>query len=363
MLGDSVFKNRFSSVKKLMEKEELNAFIVSGGENLYYLTNFARGLALLIFQDAEPILFVPKLEYEDAVENSRIVRVMSVERSADIPEYLLSTLKEHGILHGKIGVEENYLSIPLYMELTSKGDTYNFVFASKIIRQLRSVKDKNEIELIRRALQIAEHGMKAAIDAVDDGLREIDIAAEAEYAMRKAGAEWFSFETIVASGKRSAFPHGFSSQKIVRNGELVVIDIGAKYCGYCSDITRTVVVGSSRKDYDEMFNCIVSAIESALETIREGVKASDVDAAARRVISERGYGEYFTHGLGHGVGLNVHEGPRVSSQSSDILQAGNVITIEPGIYIPEIGGVRIEEMVVVTKTKYELLNKLNRILG
>lgn len=362
MRCSSVFKNRVSSVKKLMEEEELNAFIISGRENLYYLSNFRRGLALLVLHDVEPILFVPKLEYEDAVENSRNVRVVSVERSVKLHESLLSALKEHGVLEGKVGIEENYMSIPLYSRLIEDGKSYNFVFASRIIRQLRSVKDEVEIELIRHALKIAEHGMKVAVETLKEGLREIDVAAEAEYAMRKEGAEWFSFETIVASGRRSAFPHGLSSEKIVRNGELVVIDIGARYHGYCSDITRTVVVGSSRKEYDEMFSCIVSAIESALEIIREGVEASRVDAAARKVITESGYGEYFTHGLGHGVGLSVHEDPRINARSLDILQAGNVITIEPGIYLPNVGGIRIEEMVVVTKTGYELLNKLDRIL-
>lgn len=346
-----------------MEEDELNALVMFGRENLYYLTNFPRGSALLVLLDAEPILFVPRLEYEDAVENSRFTDVISIERSVKLSETLLSTLKDHEVIRGKIGIEENAVSVPLYTELIRGGESFNFVFASKIVRQLRSIKDEVEIELIRRALQIAEHSMKSAINALDEGLKEIDIAAEAEYAMRKMGAEWFSFETIVASGKRSAFPHGFSSNKIVKNGELVVIDIGAKYCGYCSDITRTVVVGGLKKEYYDLFDCINFAIESSLETIREGVKASEVDAAARRVISQRGYEKYFTHGLGHGVGLNVHEDPRLNSKSLDILQTGNVVTIEPGIYLPNIGGVRIEEMVVVTKTRYELLNKLDRILS
>ncbi|RLE55982.1 MAG: aminopeptidase P family protein [Candidatus Methanomethylicota archaeon] len=362
MLSTSTFKDRISAIKRIMEKESIDLMLILKKENFYYFTGFPRGYALLIPSSGEPVLLVPKLEYEEASSSVKLGSVVPVERGVKLSEAIPLELSKV-LERGTIGIEEDVTSISLYNALADKLKNFELKFASKIPSRLRAVKCAEEVELIKRALRIAESGVQAAINALKDGVKEVEVAGEAEYAMRKEGAEWFSFETIVASGVRSAYPHGQSSHKRLKSGELVVIDIGAKYGGYCSDITRTGVVdGKMSADALKLMECVNDAIEAALGRISAGVKASDVDAAARKVIVDRGYGEYFIHGLGHGVGLNVHEDPRLSSQSEDILQAGNVVTVEPGIYIPDFGGVRIEEMVLVKEDGYELLNRLSRII-
>ncbi|MCS7385902.1 MAG: Xaa-Pro peptidase family protein [archaeon GB-1867-005] len=362
MLSISTFKNRLSAIKRVMEEEALDAMIILKRENFYYFTGFPRGSALLMPLDGEPVLLVPELEYEEASSAIKLGSIVAVKRGVKLAEAISLELSEI-VANGAVGVEEDVMPLSLYNALADKLKSYSFKFASKIVSNLRAVKSAEEVELIKRALRIAERGVLAAVNALREGVSEVEVAGEAEHAMRKAGAEWFSFETIIASGERSAYPHGFSSHKPLKSGELVVIDLGAKFGGYCSDITRTCVVGGKVSgDAMKLFECVNDAIEAALSRISAGIKASDVDLAARQIIVQRGYGKYFVHSLGHGVGLSVHEDPRLSPQSEDVLQAGNVVTVEPGIYVPGFGGVRIEEMVLVKEDGYELLNELSRII-
>ena len=225
------------------------------------------------------------------------------------------------------------------------------------ISQLRSVKDEAEIALMRKAGELTSIGMETAYEVLRAGLSEIEVAAEIEYAMRKHGSYGTAFDTAVSSGPASAFPHGGCTEREIRTGELVVVDFGAVYQAYRSDMTRTLVVGKPSDKQVKLHAIVKKAQEEAFAVIKPNAKTRDVDAVARGIIEEAGYAECFVHGLGHGVGLDIHEPPTLNSASKERLQVGNVVTDEPGIYLPNYGGVRIEDTVLVLKDGAEKLTK------
>ena len=200
-------------------------------------------------------------------------------------------------------------------------------------------------------------------EAIEPGMRELDIASELAYNMRKKGALKEAFETVVVSGQRSSLPHGKPSEKKIEEKELITIDMGANYQNYSSDITRTILLGKENNKQKEIFSLVLEAQMAALEFLKPGVSCKEVDSIARKIITRGGYGEYFGHGLGHGVGLDIHELPRVSFSDDTVLQPGMVITIEPGIYLPEMGGVRIEDSVLITDESYEILTWFPKLLN
>lgn len=227
--------------------------------------------------------------------------------------------------------------------------------ANNLIRDLRKIKDEKEIELIRKACKLADIGINTAAETIRPGVKEKEVAAEIEYAMRMAGSDGVAFETIVASGYCCAYPHGTFLEKIIQEGDFVVVDLGAIYKNYRSDITRTFIAGKASNKQMRIYQTVKSAQQKAYESIKQGILGSEVDLAARRVIEAAGFGEFFVHNLGHGVGLDIHEAPILSPESKDILEKGNVVTIEPGIYVPGFGGVRIEDTVLITQSTVEKL--------
>jgi Xaa-Pro aminopeptidase len=228
---------------------------------------------------------------------------------------------------------------------------------NKLVQELRMVKDPTEIDAIKKAAELTDAGVQAAIDAIKPGIREYEVAAEMEYAMRKLGSEGVAFDTQVASGVRSAFPHGGCTDRKILKGEFIVLDLGAKCDNYRADVSRTFIIGKPSSKQKKIYDVVLEAQLNAFETVKAGVKACDVDAAARKTIEEAGFGKYFVHGLGHGVGLDIHEAPSLNPEGKEILKVGNVVTDEPGIYIVGYGGVRIEDTVLVHKDKAERLTK------
>jgi Xaa-Pro aminopeptidase len=231
-----------------------------------------------------------------------------------------------------------------------------------LIWRLRTVKDEDEIQLMRKAGKITSIGMRAAYDTVKPGVTEIEVAAEIEYAMRREGGWGTSFDTIVASGMRSAYPHGGCADRKIGRGDLVVVDIGAVYKYYCSDMTRTLVAGKPSERQEKMYEVVMTAQERAHQAIKAKARAEQIDEIARKTIQDAGHVPY-DHGLGHGVGLEVHEPPRLAANSKDRLVVGNVVTNEPGIYIPNFGGIRIEDTVLVREGEAEKLTKGPYSLG
>jgi Xaa-Pro aminopeptidase len=234
----------------------------------------------------------------------------------------------------------------------------NYREIPELIAEMRMIKSAQEIICLKKSAALASLGMKRAAELIENGQTELEIAAEVEYEMRKAGSDGIPFDTIVASGKHSWLPHAMATKKCLRDGELVVVDLGARYEGYVSDMTRTFALSPTRKQL-KLLDIIKRSQKAALARVRDGVRASDVDAAARRVASLAGYARFYLHSTGHGVGLDVHEPPSLSPRSTEILRSGMVTTVEPGAYVRGVGGARWEDMVLVTKRGRKLLTKIN----
>lgn len=324
-------------------------FLIFNQTNLTYFTNFSGAMALLISEQGEDVLYVSGVNYEQAKAEAKDVTVELLKRGENLMEKIANNTSAK-----KFAVDT--LPIQSWRALAKAlGGEEKLEPANNLIRDLRKTKSQEEIQLIREACKLANIGMRVASETIRPDIKEKQVAAEAEYAMRKAGSEGVAFETIVASGFCCAYPHGTFLEKNIQKGDGVVVDLGATHRFYRSDITRTFFVGKPTDKQRKIYETVQLAQQKGFETIKPGVLASEVDLAARRVIEEAGFGEFFVHNLGHGVGLEVHEAPVLSPDSKDILEAGNVVTVEPGIYLPGFGGVRIEDTVLVTKDGAEKL--------
>jgi len=340
---------RIKAFKHCLEEESLDCFVLSDVNSVYYLTGFldipdASNVLIVPLKD-EPSLLVSSLSFKAASDSATECVVEEVQRGKKMEDAVIEKLSRANFKN----VCFDTMTVPAYLKLSGELRRAKVTPRPELIWRLRRVKDDQELEHMRKAAQIADRGMEAAIQAVKPGVEEFRVAAEVEYAMRKMGSEGVAFDTIVVSGRKSAYPHGKCSAKRIKEGEFVVIDLGATHMGYRSDITRTVVAGRCDQRQAEIWNTVLEAHEAAFKTIRAGIKACEVDRSARTIIEGKGLGERFIHGVGHGVGLNIHEPPRLGLDSEDTLEEHNVVTDEPAVYIPELGGVRLEDTVVVLK--------------
>jgi Xaa-Pro dipeptidase len=341
---------RTDALKQLAvnQSKPLN-FLIFNQTNITYLTGFSAASTLLITEQGEKVLYVSGVNYEQAKAEAKDVIVELLKR----PENLIEKIAEQTPAK-KFAVDA--LPIESWHALAKAvGGEENLELANNLILELRKTKSQEEINLIKEACKLADIGMKVASETVRAGTKEKDVAAEVEYAMRKAGSDGTAFETIVASGATSAFPHGSNLEKTIHEGDSVVVDLGATNRHYRSDITRTFFAGKPTEKQTIIHETVELAQQKAIELIKSGILAKEVDMAARQIIEKAGFGEFFVHNLGHGVGLEVHEAPILSSYSKDILETGNVVTAEPGIYMPGFGGVRVEDTVLVTPDGGEIL--------
>jgi Xaa-Pro aminopeptidase len=345
--------NRIDALKQAAFKDSsLEGFLVFNGANLIYFTGFSGASALLIPKNGESTVYVYGVNYEHAKAEGNGFRVELVKRDENLMVKIAKQVENLEIR--KLAVDA--LNIESWRVLAkSIGGEKRLKADSSFIRELRKVKDEEEIGSMRKAAELTSEGMRVAYEAVAPGLKEYEVAAEIEYAMRKRGSYGTAFETIVASGPCSAFPHGGCSDREIREGDLVIVDLGATYKFYRSDMTRTLAAGKPLEKQKKLYQIVKTAQEKAFEIMKPNVKAKDVDAVARKIIEDAGYGEYFVHGLGHGVGLEVHEAPTLSPDSTETLAVGNVVTDEPGIYLVGYGGVRIEDTMLVQKNGAEKL--------
>jgi len=346
---------RIEKLREFIAEKELDGILITHRPNLYYFTGSSPILGgYLVVTPDDAVFLVPELEYEEAREASK-VPVEKFKTGKELFERLSSfRLRKLGI--------EGRTSFSTIQTLKEKANVEDFTAVDDVIRELRIIKTKEELEVIERACRIADQAMMVALEEVSEGRREREIAAKMEYAMKMNGAEKPAFDTIVASGWRSALPHGVASDRRIKKGDLVVIDEGAVYRHYHSDMTRTIVVGSPNEKQREIYEIVLEAQRKGVEEARPGITAKELDTMVRDVIAEYGYGDYFIHSTGHGVGLEIHEWPRVSQQDETVLKPGMVITVEPGIYIPKFGGVRIEDTIVITESGAKRLTKMEREL-
>jgi len=346
---------RIEDLKKTaFEKKGFDGFLIANEANLLYFTGFPGATCLLIPRNSESIIYVYGVNYEQAIAEGKEFKVELLKGDKNWMKKIAVQIKNFKIK--KLAFDamtfENYNNLAKGLRGETKLKVQN-----KLVWELRKIKNEKELELMRKAGELTSEGMKAAYETIKPGLREYEVAAEIEYAMRKKGSWGTAFETIVASGARSAFPHGGCTDRKIGNGDLVVVDIGATYQYYRSDMTRTIVAGKPSAKQKKIYEVVRQAQEEAFQAVKPKAKARDIDAIAREIIEKAGYGRYFVHGLGHGVGLEVHELPTLSQKSKDVLAVGNVVTIEPGIYITGFGGIRIEDTVLVGKLRAEKFTK------
>lgn len=346
--------DRVDALRELaFEAMGFGAFLVGNEKNLLYLIGTPGAFGLLIPRKGESTVYAYGVNYEQTKAEARGFKVELLKAGEKLTERLAPTLKAFKI--EKLAIDT--LSYDYY-RLLAKGLRGNVRLKVEggAIWKLRKVKDERELQLMRKAGKITSVGMQAAYKTIKPGVTEIEVAAEIEYAMRKEGGWGTGFDTIVASGIRSAYPHGGCANRKIGKGDLVVVDIGAIYEHYCSDMTRTIVAGKPSEKQERMYETVKTAQGKAYQAIKAKAKAKDIDQIARKTIQDAGYVPY-DHGLGHGVGLEIHEPPTLSATSKDRLVAGNVVTNEPGIYIPNFGGIRIEDTVLVQEEKAEKLTK------
>ncbi|MEA2090291.1 MAG: Xaa-Pro peptidase family protein [Thermoproteota archaeon] len=351
--------NRIEALKKSLQEKNLDGYVLANGINIQYFTDAVGAACLLVPTEGENVLYVYAVNYEAAKAEAKHCWVEQMKSHEKIVEKVAKQIENLKLK--KLGFDVFDASIYLEFKKAFK-KTVELKGESSLVWELRKVKDKEELKRMRKAAELTSKGMQVAAETVQPGVREYEVAAEVEYTMRRQGSWGTAFDTIVASGVHSAYPHGGCTEQKIRKGDLVVVDIGAAYRNYQSDMTRTFVAGKPSVKQEKIYQIVKEAQEKAFQSIKAGVKAADVHRVARRVIKKAGYAEYFVHSLGHGVGMEVHEPPRLSPESKNVLNAGNMVTVEPGIYIANFGGVRIEDTVLVEETKAEKLTKGNYTL-
>lgn len=343
---------KIKKVYELMDKEGLDALLIDSPENRYYLTGFT-GTAGRVLLTGKGAYFITDFRYvEQAKKQTEGYEI--VELSSNFEKGLNELLKKDGVK--RLGFESKAISHEQFLK-------YNEVLevelqkTTDLIEGLRVIKGPEEIEKIKKAVEITDAAFAHILGIIKPGVTEREIALELEFFQKRMGGEKNAFDFIVASGQRSSLPHGVASDKMIEKGDFVTLDFGVFYQGYCSDLTRTVVVGEPDEKQKEIYGLVLKAQLAVIERVKAGMSCKEVDEIARGIIGEAGYRENFGHGLGHGIGLEIHEAPRVSFTSETILQPGMVVTNEPGIYIPGWGGVRIEDDLLITEEGCEVLNK------
>lgn len=341
-----------------INSENLQGILITSSHNLRYYTGFAGGCGIALIGKDNRYLFVDSRYTEEAKKEAPDFEVIQYEAGHLYAE-IQSKISNLDITC--LGFEDSVISLAQYKAFSEKL-TSRLVGIGNKADINRMVKTDKELSLMRIAESIGDKALTEVLPMISQGVRECDIAAELEYKMRKLGAEKTSFDTIVVSGEKSAMPHGMPNEKVLEKGDFVTIDFGCVYKGYCSDMTRTFVIGEPSDKQLDIYNTVLAAQLEGLKNISAGVSAAACDNAAREIIKKAEYGKYFGHALGHGVGLQIHEFPTLSPKSDIILEKNMVVTCEPGIYIGGFGGVRIEDMVAVTKNGCEILSSFPKEL-
>jgi Xaa-Pro aminopeptidase len=353
-MGNSFYETRQKNCRKILGAHHLDGILFSSLENIRYLCGFTGSDGALVITQNESFFLTDSRYWTQADEEVKGSRIIHYKKKMEGIFSLLFDLKLM-----EIGFESAFLPFSAHQFLAERlANEGRLVPLEDQLRNLRAVKDTHELALIRKAIDISSNAFLRITEILKEGVAEREPALEMESLMKHDGADAIGFDIILASGKRSALPHGKASGKRIEKGDFILIDFGSGFQGYYSDQTRTVVCGTPSPEQQKIYQIVREAHDQAIEKVNPGIPIGEVDGAARDHIRNRGYGEYFGHGTGHGIGLAVHEDPAVNSENNGLLQEGMVFTIEPGIYIPDWGGVRIEDMVLVTPHGAEVLTHL-----
>jgi len=351
------FRGRQHKLRLALERLKVDAVIVTHLPNLRYLCGFTGSAGVLLASTRRPVFFTDGRYAEQAaiqVEGARV----AIAKGPALASAAATALKQG---FRRIAIESDYLTVAQLHALQQVlGKAVKVVSLAGTVEALRAVKDADEIGLLRDAVELSSRLFRPLLTSLRPGATESAVAARLEFMARKAGAEAMSFETIVASGERSALPHGVASAAALPSGGFVVLDYGVVLHGYCSDMTRTVHLAKASTEVRALYVAVLEAQLAAISAVRPGATTGEVDRAARQELKRAKLDRFFTHSTGHGVGLEIHEAPRLAARGEAVLQPGMVITIEPGVYLPGKYGVRIEDMLLVTAAGYEVLTPVNK---
>jgi Xaa-Pro aminopeptidase len=355
------FQARQAKLREHLATTRFDGLLISHLPNIRYLCGFTGSAGLLLVEEAGSVFFTDVRYDTQAHEEVKAAKVVISRKGAlsSMGEWLGK--RRERARGWTIAIEAEHFTIAekkRLMQVRPAGVTLKD--SPSVVERLRMVKDGDELQRICAAVALGATLFDRALEVLHPGVKEVEVAAEMEYAARQGGAEEMSFPTIIASGARSALPHGRASEQLIRAGGFVVCDFGVILSGYCSDETRTVWVGAVPEDARRAYEAVKEAQQAAIDAVRPGIAVGEVDAAARKVLRKAGLGRYFTHSTGHGVGLEIHETPRVADGQREVLQPGMVITIEPGVYFPGKWGVRIEDMVAVTAGGCEVMTPTSK---
>src|SRR5690606_7433364 len=321
--------------------------------NVFYLTNFytdphERLLGLFVFQDEEPILICPKMEVAQAQNAGWQYEIIGYNDTDNPWQLIQRSLAKRNVTVSTLALEKEHLNVERFEQLQRLFPSATFVSAEDKLNTLRMIKDEKEISILQEAAKLADYAVEVGVEAIAEGKSELDIIATLEFELKKKGVRQMSFDTMVLTGLKTAAPHGKPGLETIKKGDFVLFDLGVIVDGYCSDITRAVAFGDISENQRQVYDTVLKAQLASIQACKPGTRVADIDIAARSIISDAGYGEYFTHRIGHGLGIDVHEFPSMNETNDMPLQKGMVFTIEPGIYVPEIGGVRIEDDMLIT---------------
>ena len=353
---------RLKRLRERMEEEDLEAMLVSSPENRRYFSGFAGSAGYLLITASDAVLATDFRYIEQAGRQAPGYRV---ERIAGKLDWFPKLVEAAGV--SRVGFEADDVTVAQHEGLVKALDKadlsgkVSLTAASGSIGHLRASKFEGELDLLLRAIEITDRAFEEAALMVRAGTTEAEVAWVIEKSMREQGAEELAFNTIVGAGRNGALPHHRADETVIEDGDPVVIDMGAKYEGYCADLTRTIVVGEPDETFKRIYGTVLKAQLTAEQMVKPGMIGAEVDAISRDIIGEAGHGDHFGHGLGHGVGLAIHEAPTLGPNSEDTLENEMVFTIEPGIYLPEWGGVRIEDMVILENGCARILSKAPKL--
>lgn len=343
-----------TTIEKLndaLKAKHLDAIVVLTDFNRRYLSGFTGTSGALIITKTHNLLITDFRYIEQATAQAPKFKI--IKQQGNLIEAVKQELEQLKVQN--VGFEGNLVSYDTYLQLSKS--YISLISISGLIEKIREVKDEDEIALIQKAAEIVDETFEYILTVAKAGMTELQLKAKLESKMLELGAEGTSFDTIVASGVRGALPHGVASDKVIQTGELITLDYGAYYKGYSSDITRTFAIGEPEPKLKEIYNIVLEANQKAIAAAKKGITGKALDAIAREYITEKGYGEAFGHSLGHGIGLNVHEGPNLSKNYDTELEVNNCVTIEPGIYLDGLGGVRIEDDILIKENSCERFTK------
>ena len=355
------FLGRQKKLREHLATTRFDSLLISHLPNIRYLCGFTGSAGLLLIDDSHSLFFTDVRYDTQGREEVKGAKVIIARKAvlSELGDWMGAQRKRPK--GWAIGIESEHMTVAekkRLSDLLPRGPRLRD--AAGMVERARMIKDADELRNIRAAVQLGASLFDRALEKLRPGVKETDVAAEMEYAARRAGAEEMSFPTIIASGARSALPHGRATKQSIAPGGFVVCDFGVILAGYCSDQTRTVWVGAASGKARSAYESVREAQQAAIAAVRPGIRVGEVDEAARKVLRKAGLGRYFTHSTGHGVGLEIHEAPRVAAGQKEILRPGMVITIEPGVYFPGKWGVRIEDMVAVNENGCEVLTPTSK---